>query len=98
MKLMRLVKTIFILMLITASANFSHAVDLSLPPTQPKASATTTITAKPAIATALAPGTETDEERLHQRRLLVGLIAGLLAVGVVYLVRRKRKNADAPDR
>ena len=50
MKLMRLVKTIFILMLITASANFSHAADL-LPPTQPKASATATIMAKPAIAT-----------------------------------------------
>jgi hypothetical protein len=97
MKLMRLVKTIFILMLITASANFSDDAG-PLPLTQPKVSATTTIMAKPAIATALAPGTETDGERLHQRRLLVGLIAGLLAVAVVYLVRRKRKSAGVADR
>jgi hypothetical protein len=54
------------------------------------------ITTKPDSATNAAPGTETDSEQLHQRRLLLGLIAALLAVAVIYHFSRKRGGpADA---
>lgn len=41
---------------------------------------------------AASAGSETEAERLHQRRLLTGLIIGLLLVAIVYQFSRKQKR------
>jgi hypothetical protein len=49
---------------------------------------------KPGLSSAPLPHVQTEEEKLRQRRYLLTLIAGLLAVGAIcYLARRQRSPA-----
>lgn len=65
--------------------------ELQNSPVQPQL--TSNAPAKPVIAAA-PMGSETDAERFHQRRLLMGLIIGLLAGAVVYQFLRRQKSSQ----
>ncbi|HZQ46934.1 MAG TPA: hypothetical protein VFC07_07985 [Verrucomicrobiae bacterium] len=85
---MRRIKFCFVLAMFIAAANFSRAAGPSQAPAT--AAQPAPISMPPNLAAQTA---EEDAERMHQRKLLLGLIAVLLAVAGVYQFSRRGKHS-----